>query len=182
MTKTLSMVSHIITSVLVRVLFFTSKLISCFIVGFTSSMKSHSIANLTQWKWIYIYILDFEPWRWNTLNMGFVKKWPSRMQGQWYFWKSGGTCRGFWAGPKNPDFFVGQLTLTEDASLERLVGGRISSSLILCILNFSTNNYKLWKFFNCNLCHWKYNHHVACLIMLCHLLSLKIGPILNDKH
>ena len=75
--------------------------------------------------------------------MGFVKKWPSRMQGQWYFWKSGGTCRGFWAGPKNPDFFVWQLTLTEDASLERLVGGRISSSLILCILNFSTNNYKL---------------------------------------
>ena len=181
MTKTLSMVSHIITSVLVRVLFFTSKLISCFIVGFTSSMKSHSIAYLTQWKWIYIYwILNLEDEThliWDLWRSGLQE-----CKGSGIFGSRAGHAEVFGAGPKNPDFFVGQLTLTEDASLERLVGGRISSSLILCILNFSTNNYKLWKFFNCNLCHWKYNHHVACLIMLCHLLSLKIGPILNDKH
>ena len=36
-----------------------------------------------QWKWTYI--LDFGPWRWSALNMGFVDKWHLRMQGQWFF-------------------------------------------------------------------------------------------------
>jgi hypothetical protein len=36
-----------------------------------------------QWKWTYI--LDLGPWRWSAFNMGFVDKWPSRMQGQWFF-------------------------------------------------------------------------------------------------
>ena len=38
---------------------------------------------LTQWKWTYI--LDLRSWRWSALNIGFVDKWPSRMQGQWLF-------------------------------------------------------------------------------------------------
>jgi hypothetical protein len=32
--------------------------------------------------WTY-GILDFGPWRWSALNMGFVDKWSSRMQ--WFF-------------------------------------------------------------------------------------------------
>ena len=38
---------------------------------------------LTTWK--CTYILDFRPWRWSALNMGFVVKRPSRMQGQCLF-------------------------------------------------------------------------------------------------
>ena len=46
--------------------------------------KSHaSICIFTQW--IKRYILDFGPWMWSALNMGFVDKWSSRMQGQWVF-------------------------------------------------------------------------------------------------
>ena len=37
----------------------------------------------TQWKWPYI--LDFKLWRWSALNMGFVVKWFSKMQGQCFF-------------------------------------------------------------------------------------------------
>jgi hypothetical protein len=47
----------------------------------------------TQWKWTYI--LDFGPWRWSALNMGFVDEWPSRMQGQMVFSKSGGRAAVF---------------------------------------------------------------------------------------
>ena len=34
----------------------------------------------TQWKWAYI--LDFGPWKWSALNMGYMDKQPSRMQRQ----------------------------------------------------------------------------------------------------
>jgi hypothetical protein len=51
-----------------------------------------------------------------------------RLQGQWFFWKSDGTGRGFRAGPKNPGFFVWQLPLTHYSSPAWLVGGRILSS------------------------------------------------------
>ena len=37
----------------------------------------------TQWKWAYI--LDFGPQKWSALNMKFMDKWPSRMQGPWSF-------------------------------------------------------------------------------------------------
>ena len=47
----------------------------------------------TQWKWTYT--LDFEPWRWNALNMGFVEKWPSRMQWQWFFGSRVGRAEAF---------------------------------------------------------------------------------------
>ena len=45
--------------------------------------------------------------------MRFVEKWPSRMQGQWFFWKLGGAGKSFRAGPENPGFFVGKLLLPE---------------------------------------------------------------------
>ena len=51
----------------------------------------------TQWKWTYI--LDFGPWGWSALNMGFVGKWPSRMQEQWVLFKIGRAGNNFWAGP-----------------------------------------------------------------------------------
>ena len=61
--------------------------------------------------------------------MRFVEKWPSRMQGQWFFWKSKGVGKRFRVGPEISGFFVGQLPLPISTSPERLVGGKISSSL-----------------------------------------------------
>ena len=58
-------------------MFLTSKLITCFIDGFISGMETQSIA--------YVLIgsahkyMDFGPWRWSVLNMGFVDKRPSRI-------------------------------------------------------------------------------------------------------
>ena len=154
MTKTLSMVSrkNITFLLLSFAIFFISKLITCFIAGVTSRMKSHSIAYFTQWKWTYI--LNFGPWRWNALNMGFVEKWPSRMQGQWFFLESSKVDRSFWAG------------------LENLVGGRISSSVahywdafsklygsknrctysghrFKCIYSSNSHNHALWRPMKC---------------------------------
>jgi hypothetical protein len=40
--------------------------------------------------WKCTDVFDFRPWRWSALNMGFVVKLPSRMQGQCFFWS--------WAG------------------------------------------------------------------------------------
>ena len=60
--------------------------------------------------------------------MGFVEKWPSKMQRQRLFWKSSGAGIIFWVGPKTPVFFVGQLPLHVSTSHERLPGGRISFS------------------------------------------------------
>jgi hypothetical protein len=60
-------------------------LIICFIDGFTSVMKSQSIANLFIGSaHIYIYI-GFRRWNWRALNMRFSHKLPSRMQGQCFF-------------------------------------------------------------------------------------------------
>ena len=56
-------------------------LITCFIGSFT--LKGIPVDCIfAQWKWAYI--LEFGPWRWGALNVGFVDKWPSRMQGQWF--------------------------------------------------------------------------------------------------
>ena len=33
-------------------------------------------------------VTDFEPWRWSALNMDYMNKRPSRMQGQFSFLKS----------------------------------------------------------------------------------------------
>jgi len=58
--------------------------------------------------------------------------WRSGLQeckDNWLFWKSDRTGKDVWTGLENPDFFVGQVPLTEDAYPERLVGSRISSSI-----------------------------------------------------
>ena len=63
MTNTLSKVSHkIITSMLTRVLiiFLTSKLITCFIDGFTAKMKFQSIVYLLNESEHMYWILDLE--------------------------------------------------------------------------------------------------------------------------
>ena len=59
--------------------------------------------SFTQLKWTYI--LDFGPLRWSALNMGFVDKWPSRMQGEWYFRSR--TGKSFRLGPENFHFSLG---------------------------------------------------------------------------
>jgi len=59
------------------VMVLTSKLITWFIDVFTSKRKSQSIAYLHNEN---EHILDFGPWKWNTLNMGYMDKRPSRMQ------------------------------------------------------------------------------------------------------
>ena len=45
--------------------------------------------------------------------MGFVDKWPSRMQG---FFKVGRVGNNFRSGPKNLEFLVGRLSLSESTS------------------------------------------------------------------
>ena len=63
------------------VIILTSKLSTCFIDGFTLGMKSQSIAHLLkESKHIYIYV-GFKPWKSNAISMGFLDRWPSRMQG-----------------------------------------------------------------------------------------------------
>ena len=63
MTKTLSMVSHKIFNVNANegfVIFLTSRLITCFIDGLTSKMKSQSIAYLLNGSEHIYWILDLE--------------------------------------------------------------------------------------------------------------------------
>ena len=63
MTKTLSMVSHKNYNLSANegfVIFLTSKLITCFIDGFTSKMKSQSIAYLLNGSEHIYWILDLE--------------------------------------------------------------------------------------------------------------------------
>ena len=82
MTKTLSMVSHTNYNLNANggfVVFLTSKLITCFINGFT--LKKNSINCLLYSLKIGIWVLKVKL----ALNMGFVDKWPSRMQGQLFF-------------------------------------------------------------------------------------------------
>ena len=55
---------------------------------------------------VNIYILDFEPSRWNPLNMGYMNKRPSRMQRQFYFSKVGGAGNNFQSGYGKINFFV----------------------------------------------------------------------------
>lgn len=57
--------------------------------------------------------------------------WRSGLQkckGKGFFGSRAGQAEVFWAGPKNPAFFVGQLPLPVSTSHERLLGGRISFS------------------------------------------------------
>ena len=56
---------------------------------FKNWIPVNCIFSLCKWT----YILDLGPWRWIAFNMGHMDKWPSRMQGQFYFSKSGGAGR-----------------------------------------------------------------------------------------
>ena len=64
-------------------MFLTSKLIKSCIDTFTSEMKSQSIASLLS-ESTHTYI-EFWTLRRSALNMGFVDKWPSKIQEQWFF-------------------------------------------------------------------------------------------------
>ena len=61
------------------VLFLISKLITCFIDGFASKVKSQSIAYLLKGIEHVYWILDLEDEM--HLIKGYRDKWPSRMQG-----------------------------------------------------------------------------------------------------
>ena len=68
--------------------------------------------------------------------MGFMDKWPSRMQGQWFFFKSGGRMgNNFRSGPENLDFLVGQLPLPEPTSPIKVVGETSMSTSTSTILS-----------------------------------------------
>jgi hypothetical protein len=47
--------------------------------------------------------------------MGFVDKWPSRMEGQWFF-EVGQVGNNFWSGQEKFDFMAGRLALPECSS------------------------------------------------------------------
>ena len=81
MTKILSMVSCKNYNLDVNenfVIFFTFKLITCFIDCFISKRKSQSIAHLLN--------ESDHVWKWSALKMSYMDKRPSRMQGLGQAW------------------------------------------------------------------------------------------------
>ena len=107
-------------------MFLTFKLITCFIDGFTSKMKSQSIPYLLSGSERLYWILDLE----------------GEMHSMWDLWRSVlQECKGngfFEVGRGKEEFFGrvqkilislwGSCPLPVSTSRERLVGGRISSS------------------------------------------------------
>ena len=96
MTRTLFMVNRKIYNLNANEgfeIFLTSKLLTCFIGDFTSTMIPKSIAHLLIGNEHIYWILG--PWGWSALTMGFVGKWPSRMQEQWASSISGGRATVF---------------------------------------------------------------------------------------
>ena len=71
---------------------FPTKLITCFIDIFTLKNEIPINSLLTQGMWTHI--LDFGPWKWSALNMDYMDKRPSRMQG---------SCKGL--ADRGYDFF-----------------------------------------------------------------------------
>ena len=94
----------------------------------------------TQWK--RRYILDFGPWRWSALNMGFVNKRPSRMQGQWSLWNRTGRQQfSVWFRKFE---FSGRAAASARIYLPRKVrGGSLPSPLIPCVF-LVPSEYNLW--------------------------------------
>jgi len=85
----------------------------------------------TRWKWTCVYIYDFGPWRWSVLNTGLVDKWPSRMQGQWFFRSQAGRHK-FLVGSKKYGFLSWGLPMPKSTSPESSLGvGRGVMSTIL---------------------------------------------------
>ena len=108
------------------VIFLTSKLITCFIDTFTSGMKSQSIASYKVKVQTYI---GFGPWRWNAIDMGFVAKRPSKMQGQWFFQSRVGRAEVLGSVQKILISFL-ELPLPVATSPEKLVGWGLTSPII----------------------------------------------------
>ena len=79
----------------------------------------------TQWKW-NIHIMDFGPWRWSAVNMTFVIKRPSRMQGQCFFFEIGRDGQQFSVGFKN---FPGRLPLPRSRNPWKFVWGCSMSAM-----------------------------------------------------
>ena len=78
------------------VTFFTSNLITCFIDDFTSKMKSQSIDHLSSRSEHIYWILDLEDEVHSSL--GYMDKWPSRMQRQTKNSKVGRSGQQFYVG------------------------------------------------------------------------------------
>ena len=65
-------------------IFLTPKLITCFIQQF--HFKNASPINYLFTKWEWTYILDFGPWNWSALNMGFVNTMTFNNRRTTFFW------------------------------------------------------------------------------------------------
>ena len=159
MTKTFSMVRHKNSMLYWRFHFENETPINCF---------------FTQRKWAYI--LHSGPWRWNAINMGFVDKWPSRMQGQWFIWSQAGG-RAFSVGSRKTEFYrwvVDWLPLPKSTFPEKLVGGvecppyevtlgGHESTLELVIVNKYDGDEGWWSKGSYSLIRQLYNHHISIL-------------------
>ena len=112
------------------VIFFTSKLITCFIGGFTLKMKSQSIAYLLNGS-EHIY------WIWNI---------EDEVHAIWDLWiRDFRECKGngffevermgnnFWSGPENLDFLDRRLPLPKYSSHKKFVGGGDLASPCPCL-------------------------------------------------
>ena len=104
----------------------------------------------TQWKWTFI--LDFGSWRRSALNVSYMNKRPSRMQGQYYFLKSGGVDNTFRLRYDNFRFVLWELpggaglwTLTPIHLHLKVCRGRFNihpcSTTSVCIPNTLPNYY-----------------------------------------
>ena len=109
-------------------LLLTSKLITCFIGSFTWQWNPNQL--LIYSMEVNIYILDFGPWRWSALNyVGFVVKWPSRMQWAMSFSQVGRAGKNFRSGPENSHFLDGWLPLPDSNSPKKFVRASLPSSM-----------------------------------------------------
>ena len=118
-------------------MFLTFKLITCFIDGFTIGMKSQSIAYILMRSactrtrahtHTHTYILGFRPWKWRALDMGFVDKQLSRMQG-WLFFRSCAGRATISVGFKKISKFYGGLPQPAFALPYKFIGGTLTSTI-----------------------------------------------------
>ena len=102
-------------------MFLTSKFIACFIDRLTLKMKSQSIACLLNGSediyWIWTLKVKC------TLNMGFVNKWSSRMQGQWFFFRSRAGGQQFSVGSRKFGFSAPTAAPAQIYLPKKFVGG-----------------------------------------------------------
>ena len=117
-------VTRIITSMLMRNLYYfwlSSSLYDFWRFHFEIEIQVNCL--FTQCKWTYI--LDLGPWRWSALNMGFVDKWPSRMQGQWFFQNRVGGQQ-FLVGYRKSRYSGGAVALARIFRPQKVRGGELN--------------------------------------------------------